>query len=322
MNLTPDSQVKYDHDRLGFLREVGRELTADAEKGKIKAVIGRELEIQMMIETLCRATKSNPVLVGAAGVGKTALVEGLAIKIASGQVPQKLRDCRLFSVTASSLVAGSHWYGTIETKIKYLLEEARRDRVLVFIDEIHTIVGTSPDSGDSTRDIAQQLKPALSRGDIKLIGATTDEEYRRFIEIDEALERRFQPIRVPELSSEQTFGILKDLANGYRSKNNIEVGENILRLVLAYGERFMRNRHLPDKAIDLLEQTVGFAESKDKKIVTAEDARQVVQRMVGMPTDLVSRIPFRCGRKGSFFLFLLRRLALRDFQRLLYRIFS
>jgi len=286
MSLNPDSQVKYDHDRLGFLREVGRELTADAEKGKIKAVIGREQEIQMMIETLCRATKSNPVLVGAAGVGKTALVEGLAIKIASGQVPQKLRDCRLFSITASSLVAGSHWYGTIETKIKYLLEEARRDRVLVFIDEIHTIVGTSPDSGDSTRDIAQQLKPALSRGDIKLIGATTDEEYRRFIETDEALERRFQPIRVPELSAEQTFGILKDLANGYRSKNNVEVGENILRLVLAYGERFMRNRHLPDKAIDLLEQTVGFAESKDKKIVTREDARRVVQAMVGMPPDL------------------------------------
>lgn len=285
MNSTPDSQVKYNHDSLGFLREVGRELTADAEKSKLKPVVGREQEIQMMIETLCRETKSNPVLVGAAGVGKTALVEGLAIKIVRGQVPQKLLDNRLFSVSASALIAGCNWYGMIETRIKYLLEEARRDKVLVFIDEIHTIVGTSPDIGDSTRDIAQQLKPALSRSEIRLIGATTDEEYRRFIEIDEALERRFQPIRVPELSADQTFGILKDLADGYRSKNKIEVGENILRLVLSYSERFMRNRHLPDKAIDLLEQTAGYAESKDKKRVTAEDAKQVIQRMVGMPTD-------------------------------------
>ncbi len=286
MSSTPDSQVKYNHDSLGFLREVGRELTADAEKGRLKAVVGREQEIQMMIETLCRETKSNPVLVGAAGVGKTALVEGLAIKIVRGEVPQKLRDSRLFSVSASALIAGCNWYGMIETRIKYLLEEAKREKVLIFIDEIHTIVGTSPDIGDSTRDIAQQLKPALSRGEIKLIGATTDEEYRRFIEIDEALERRFQPIRVPELSAEQTFGILKDLAKGFSSKNKIEVGENILRLVLSYSERFLRNRHLPDKAIDLLEQTVGYAESKDKKRVTAEDAKQIVQRMVGMPSDL------------------------------------
>lgn len=286
MSSTPDSQVKYNHDSLGFLREVGRELTADAEKGKLKAVVGREQEIQMMIETLCRKTKSNPVLVGAAGVGKTALVEGLAIKIARADVPQKLRDNRLFSVSASALIAGCNWCGMIETRIKYLLEEARRDKVLVFIDEIHTIVGTSPDTGDSTRDIAQQLKPALSRGEIKLIGATTDEEYRRFIEIDEALERRFQPVRVPELSAEQTFGILQDLAKGFSSKNKIEVGENILRLVLSYGERFLRNRHLPDKAIDLLEQTVGYAESKDKQRITAEDAKQVVQRMVGMPSDI------------------------------------
>lgn len=286
MNSTPDSQVKYNHESLGFLREVGRELTADAERGNLKAVIGREQEIQMMIETLCRSTKSNPVLVGAAGVGKTALVEGLAIRIARGEVPQKLRGNRLFSVSASALIAGCNWYGMIETRVKYLLEEARRDKVLVFIDEIHTIVGTAPDAGDSTRDIAQQLKPALARGEIKLIGATTDEEYRRFIEIDEALERRFQPVRVPELSAEQTCGILKDLAQGYRSKNKIEVGDNILRLILSYGERFLRNRHLPDKAIDLLEQIVGHAESKDKKHVTTEDAKQVVQRIVGMPSAI------------------------------------
>lgn len=286
MNSTPDSQVKYNHDSLGFLREVGRELTADAEKGKLKAVVGREHEIQMMIETLCRSTKSNPVLVGAAGVGKTALVEGLAIKIVRGEVPQKLRDSRLFSVSVSALIAGCNWYGMIETRIKYLLEESRRDKVLVFIDELHTIVGTSPDTGDSTRDIAQQLKPALARGDIRLIGATTDDEYRRFIETDEALERRFQPIQVPELSADQTLGILKELTKGFSENNKIEVGDNILRLVLSYGERFLRNRHLPDKAIDLLEQTVGYAESKDKKRVTADDARQVVQRMIGMPVDL------------------------------------
>ena len=294
MSSTPDSQVKYNHDSLGFLREVGRELTADAEKGKLKAVVGREREIQMMIETLCRETKSNPVLVGAAGVGKTALVEGLAILISKGKVPQKLRDCRLFSVSASALIAGCNWYGMIETRIKYLLEEAKKDKVLVFIDEIHTIVGTAPDAGDSTRDIAQQLKPALSRGEIKLIGATTDVEYSRFIAVDEALERRFQPINVPELTADQTLEILKDLAKGYSSKNKIEVGENILRLILTYGERFLRNRHLPDKAIDLLEQTVGYAESKDKMRVTAEDAKQVVQRIVGMPPDIRESLQMIC----------------------------
>ena len=165
MSLTPDEQKRYDHAKLEFLQEVGRELTLDAQTGKIAPVVGRENEIQMMNETLCRTTKSNPMLVGAAGVGKTALVEGLAVKIYRCQVPQKLQDCRLFSISASSLIAGCNWYGMIETRIKHLLEEAKRDKVLIFIDEIHTIVGTSPDIGDSTRDIAQQLKPALARGD-------------------------------------------------------------------------------------------------------------------------------------------------------------
>lgn len=285
MSLTPDAQVKYNHAELGFLREVGRELTDDAQKGKIKDFVGREQEIQMMIETLCRETKSNPILVGPAGVGKTALVEGLALRIVRGQVPQKLRDCRLFSVSSSALVAGSNWYGMIETKIKHLLEEAKREKVLIFIDEIHTIVGTAPDQ-DSTRDIGQQLKPALARGEIKLIGATTDDEYSRFIEIDEALDRRFQPVRVPELGLEQTLGILKEIAKRFSSKHRIEVSENVLRMILAYSERFMRNRHFPDKAIDLLEQSIAFAESQDKKRISSEDARQVVRRMVGMPSNL------------------------------------
>ncbi len=211
MNTTPDAQKIYDHEKLEFLTEVGRDLILDAQTGKIKSVTGREREIGLMIETLCRDTKSNPVLVGAAGVGKTALAEGLAERIYRGQVPDRLKDCRLFSVSASSLIAGCNWYGMIETRIKHLLEEAKRDKVIVFVDEIHTLVGTSPDF-DSTRDIGQQLKPALSSGDIKLIGATTDGEYARFIAADAALERRFQPIQVAELSAEQTFSILKILA--------------------------------------------------------------------------------------------------------------
>lgn len=285
MSMTPDEQRKYDHESLEFLYEVGRELTADARDGKFNPVIGRKEEIRMMVETLCRSTKSNPVLVGPAGVGKTALAEGLAIKIAEDDIPDKLRGCRLFLVSMSSLIAGCNWYGMIETRVKNLLAEARKEKVIIFIDEIHTIVGTAPD-GDSSRDVGQQLKPALARGEIKLIGATTDDEYRRFIEQDEALERRFQPVRVSELTTDQTFVILKKKAEKLSKESGIEVRDNILRLVLSYGERFMPNRHFPDKAIDLLEQTVAFVESEQRKTISAKDAKQITQRMVGMPVQL------------------------------------
>lgn len=276
---------KYDHDKLEFLCEFAVDLNAEAELGKLSRVVGREEQIQMMIQTLCRTTKSNPVLVGPAGVGKTALVEGLAVKIVAGDVPEKLRGCRIFSVSSSTLMAGCMWYGMIEARINNLLEEAKQDKIIVFIDEIHTIMESGPGTAPQ-RDIAQQLKPAMSRSDIRLIGATTDEEYRRFIEQDRALERRLQPIRVPELSPDDTFLILRGIAAGYLAKGSVEIGDSILRLVLSYGERFFRNHYFPDKAIDLLEQTVAYAESQNKSYISSDDAKLTVQRMVGMPPNL------------------------------------
>jgi len=283
-NDSPQNKT-YDHPKLEFLKEFGTDLTLEASEGRLSPIVGRTDVVDMMIQTLCRSTKSNPVLTGPAGVGKTALVEGLALKVFNNDVPEKLRNCRIFSVSALSLIAGASWYGMIDHRVKSLLEEAKRKNVIVFIDEIHTLIDSGP-GGDTSRDISQQMKPALSRGQIRLIGATTDEEYRKFIAKDRALERRFQPIPVPEVSSEETLTLLREISNRFSEKNGIIASENILRLVLSYSDRFIRNRRFPDKAIDLFEQSVAYAESRNMKVVSANDAKTVVQRMVGMPDNV------------------------------------
>ncbi len=243
--------------------------------GDLSVFVGREREIQQVIETLCRRTKRNPVLVGPAGVGKTAIIEGLARKIAKDKVPEKLENAQIFSVRASSLISGTWWYGTLEYRVKNLLAEAKRDGVIVFIDELHTIVGTGP---ESTRDISQQLKPVLARGEILLIGATTNDEYRRFIQTDSALERRFQPVQVEELTSEETFKVLHALRRKADKKNQLAVSEDILKTIIDYAERFLQNRYFPDKAIDLFEQTIAFAETAGKKDINPEAVDRAVQK--------------------------------------------
>lgn len=271
--------------RTPFLDQFGRDMTAEAAEGKFTNIVGRETETDLVIETLCRRTKRNPVLVGPAGVGKTAIIEGLAARIVTGQVPNKLEGNRVISLQPSILVAGTNVAGEMEKRMKAIVEEASQDGILLFIDEIHTIMGAGGILG--TTDIGSMLKPALSRGDIACIAATTDDEYRRFIENDAALERRFQPIRINELTAEQTFEVLRVLRTELMKDNGLCVDDEILQWLIEFGQQFMRNRFFPDKAVDLLEQVYAHAVAQERNCVELSDAQHVAERMVGMP--LVSK---------------------------------
>jgi ATP-dependent Clp protease ATP-binding subunit ClpC len=268
--------------RFPALERYGQDLTEAAKVGKLAPFVGREGEVQMVIETLCRRITRNPVLVGPAGVGKTAIVEGLAYRIASGNVPAPLAGARLFAVLPSALTSGASHYGELEKRMESLLEEARDPSVLLFIDEVHAIVGAGGRPGSN--DLATLLKPALARGEVACLAATTDDEYRRFIEQDPALERRFQPIRVNELGPEATLDILKELRTVSATARGVNVSDAALRYLIDLGARFLRNRHFPAKAVDLFEQCVAFAISRGQAEVSAGDADAVVRRLVGMPT--------------------------------------
>lgn len=270
------------------LDQFGRDLTREARDGKLRPLVGRDEEVQLMIETLCRTTKRNPVLIGPAGVGKTAIVEGLAQRVVSGNVPEFLKKSRVIALQPSTLVAGAHYAGELDKRMQSILKEATGEGILLFIDEIHTIMGTGGMMG--TSDIGSMLKPALARGEIACIAATTDDEYRKFIETDTALERRFQPIRVHELNVEQTFIVLKSVRDGLATRRNVEMDDGILRWLIQFGDQNMRNRHFPDKAVDLLEQCVAHALAIGRNVVDLTDAQEVAQRMVGMPLSLEIRL--------------------------------
>lgn len=270
------------------LEQFGRDLTQEALEGKLSPVVGRDYEIQLLIETLCRHTKRNPCLVGPAGVGKTAIVEGFAQKVVRAEVPEMLKGVRVFAVQPSTLVAGAHIVGELEKRMKVLLSEASQDGIILFIDEVHSIIGAGGMMG--TSDVASLLKPALARGDLALIAATTDDEYRRFIEPDSALERRFQPIRVQELTPEQTLQVLCARRSELADKHGVHVPDEVLSWLIDFGQRFLRNRYFPDKAVDLLEQCVAYAVTQGKKAIEQEDAELVAQRMVGMPMELTARL--------------------------------
>jgi len=266
------------------LEQFGRDLTREAQEGKLSPIVGREDEIQLVIETLCRRTKRNPLLVGPAGVGKTAIVEGLAQRIVRGEVPDMLQGARVLAVQPSTLVAGASVVGELEKRMKALLSEASQDGIILFIDEVHSIVGAGGREG--VGDVASLLKPALARGDLACIAATTDDEYRRFIEPDAALERRFQPVRVQELTAEQTIGVLSVLRDELGRQRGVRVSDDVLRWVVDFAQRFLRNRYFPDKAVDLLEQCIAHAIAQGKYVVEQADAETVAQRMVGMPLAL------------------------------------
>ena len=240
-------------------------LTDRAKAGKLDAVVGREQEIERVIQILNRRQKNNPCLIGEPGVGKTAIAEGLAQRIAAGQVPFKLRDKEVFLLDLTALVAGTQFRGQFESRMKGLIEEIRKcGNIILVIDEVHNIVGAGDAEG--SMNAANILKPALSRGEIQVIGATTFTEYRKHIEKDTALERRFQPVTVNEPNLEDTMEILRGVAHYYESFHGVRIPEGVLRQAVLLSERYITDRYLPDKAIDLIDEACSDMNLKDQDI--------------------------------------------------------
>ena len=235
------------------LDQYSRDLTALAEEGRLDPVIGRESEIQRVIQIGSRRTKNNPCLVGEPGVGKTAVVEGIAIKIAEGNVPDTIRGKRLLTLDLSGMVAGSKYRGEFEERIKKVIKEVRAaGNVILFIDELHTIIGAG--GAEGAIDASNILKPSLARGEVQIIGATTIDEYRKYIEKDAALERRFQPVNVDEPSEDEAYEILKGLKETYETHHGVTITDGALRSAVKLSKRYINDRFLPDKAIDLIDE--------------------------------------------------------------------
>ena len=235
------------------LEQLGVDLTKKAAQGKLGKTVGRDTEIQRVVQILSRRTKNNPVLVGAPGVGKTAIVEALANRIASGDVPDTVKDKRLVTLDMGSLVAGTKYRGEFEERLKKVIEEVRKvGNCILFIDEVHTVVGAG--SAEGAVDAANMLKPSLARGEMQTIGATTLDDYRKYIERDPALERRFQPVRVEEPSVGETVEILKGIRYLYEEHHNLEISDDALERAASLASRFISDRFLPDKAIDVIDE--------------------------------------------------------------------
>ncbi len=236
-----------------MLDRYSRDLTRQAKEGKLDPVVGRTEEMERVVQILSRRMKNNPCLVGEPGVGKTAIVEGLANMIAAGTVPETIRDKRLLSLDLSGMVAGSKYRGEFEERIKRMIEEVIQDgNVILFVDELHTLIGAG--GAEGAIDASNILKPALSRGEIQMVGATTTAEYRKYIEKDAALERRFQPVNVEEPTKEQAIEILKGLRHCYEEHHGITIDDSAITAAVTLSERYINDRYLPDKAIDLIDE--------------------------------------------------------------------
>ena len=278
-----------------FLDEYARDLTHEARDGKLDPVIGRTEEIRRVIQILSRRTKNNPVLIGDPGVGKTAIVEGLAQSITEGRVPPNLLNVRVLSIDLSNVVAGTKYRGEFEERLRQIIEELRSAKVVAFIDELHTLVGAG--GAEGTLDAANILKPPLSRGEVQVIGATTTGEYHRYIEKDAALERRFQPVIVLEPSPEETLQILEGLKERYETHHGVVIPQQILEVSVRFGERSLPGRNFPDKAIDLIDEaaartrlnkSLGFPvleEEDGTPIVSREDLEAVINSWGGIYID-------------------------------------
>ncbi len=253
------------------------DLTARARRGELDAIIGREKEIERVVQILSRRTKNNPCLIGEPGVGKTAVAEGLALRIAQGKVPAKLRQKELQLLDLTALVAGTQFRGQFESRIKGLVEEVRADgNVILFIDEVHNLVGTGDAEG--SMNAANILKPALSRGEIQVIGATTFNEYRKYIEKDAALERRFQPVTVSEPSLEDAVQVLMGIKSYYENYHRVTVSPQIARRIAVLAERYINDRYLPDKAIDLLDEACACAALRNKRLEEYDEMEMNLNR--------------------------------------------
>jgi ATP-dependent Clp protease ATP-binding subunit ClpC len=270
------------------LDQYGRDLTERARDGKLDPVIGRDNEVEQTIEVLSRRTKNNPVLIGEPGVGKTAIVEGIAQRIVNGDVPSTLADRRVVSLDLSGLVAGAKYRGEFEERLKSVMDEvtAAEGDLILFIDELHTVVGAG--AAEGSMDAGNMLKPALSRGELHVIGATTVDEYRKYVEKDAALERRFQPILVPEPSVEDTIAILRGLRDRYEAHHQVRYSEEALIAAAELSERYITSRFLPDKAIDLIDQAGARVRLRSR--TPAPDTRAQEERLASMQREKDSAV--------------------------------
>ncbi|SDH22293.1 ATP-dependent Clp protease ATP-binding subunit ClpC, partial [Lentzea fradiae] len=269
------------------LDQFGRNLTASAREGKLDPVIGRTKEIERVMQVLSRRTKNNPVLIGEPGVGKTAVVEGLAQMVVKGEVPETLKDKQLYTLDLGSLVAGSRYRGDFEERLKKVLKEIRtRGDIILFIDEIHTLVGAG--AAEGAIDAASILKPMLARGELQTIGATTLDEYRKHVEKDPALERRFQPIQVGEPSLEHTIEILKGLRDRYEAHHRVSITDSALVAAATLADRYINDRFLPDKAIDLIDEA--GARMRIRRMTAPPDLREFDEKIADVRRDKESAI--------------------------------
>src|SRR5580765_1010328 len=268
------------------LEKFGRDLTAIAESGKLDPVIGRDEEIRRVIQVLSRRTKNNPVLIGDPGVGKTAIVEGLAQRIVAGDVPEGLKGKRVWALDIGSLLAGSKYRGEFEERLKAVLTEIQSaaGEIILFIDELHTIVGAG--AAEGAVDAANMLKPMLARGELRCIGATTLDEYRRHIEKDAALERRFQPVLVGEPSVSDTIAILRGLKERYEAHHGVRIRDAALVAASTLSDRYIADRFLPDKAIDLVDEAASRLRIEIDSLPTEID--EVDRRVMQLEIELTS----------------------------------
>jgi ATP-dependent Clp protease ATP-binding subunit ClpC len=277
------------------LDQFGRNLTAAAREGKLDPVIGREKEIERVMQVLSRRTKNNPVLIGEPGVGKTAIVEGLAQDIVRGDVPETLKDKQIYSLDLGALVAGSRYRGDFEERLKKVLKEIRtRGDIILFIDEMHTLVGAG--AAEGAIDAASILKPMLARGELQTIGATTLDEYRKHIEKDAALERRFAPIQVAAPDVVHTVLILKGLRDRYESHHRVSITDGALEAAARLSDRYISDRQLPDKAIDLIDEA--GSRLRIRRMTAPPDLREFDDRIAAVRREKESAIDGAGLREG------------------------
>ncbi len=287
-----ESESEQDPNAGSALKSYAQNLNAQAAAGKIDPLIGRDIELERVIQTLCRRRKNNPLLVGEAGVGKTAIAEGLARRIVENEVPEILKDAHVYSLDMGALLAGTKYRGDFEQRLKAVLKElSDAPHAILFIDEIHTMIGAGAASG-GTMDASNLLKPALSNGTLKCIGATTYQEYRGIFEKDHALSRRFQKVDVPEPSVEQTIAILKGLKTRFEEHHGVKFSGPAITCAAELSARFINDRHLPDKAIDVLDEA-GAAQrilpkSKQKKIIGKHEIEEIIAKIARIPPRTVS----------------------------------